>query len=247
MMEQGMLMRVDAIRRELEQAASEKWGRAPQIIAVSKTIEPERINAVRAAGITRLGENRVQEIMGKLPYLDSSFQIDLIGRLQNNKVKYIIDKVGMIQSLDRDSLAEEIDRRAQQRGLCMPVLIQVNIGNEPQKGGIAIEDMLSFARRVSAYPGMQLRGLMAVMPDIDDDELLRPYFRRMRTLFDILREEAIAGTQIEELSMGMSGDYLIAAQEGATHVRIGSAIFGARSAMQHAAQEENNLKGDTRS
>lgn len=246
-MEQEMLMRVDSIRKELEQAAAERWGRAPQIIAVSKNVEPERINAVRAAGITRLGENRVQEIMGKLPYLDSSFQIDLIGRLQNNKVKYIIDKVGMIQSLDRDTLAEEIDRRAQQRGIRMPVLIQVNIGNEPQKGGIAVEDTLSFTRKASAYPGLVVRGLMAVMPDIDDDEQLRPYFRKMRRLFDMLREEAIANTQIEELSMGMSGDYLIAAQEGATHVRIGSAIFGARSAIQHAVQKENNLKGDTRS
>ena len=111
-MEQDMLLRVQRIRRELEEAAAERWGRAPQIIAVSKTVEAAKVNAVREAGITRLGENRVPEIMEKLPYLDASFQIDLIGRLQNNKVKYIIDKVGMIQSLDRMSLAQEIDRRA---------------------------------------------------------------------------------------------------------------------------------------
>ena len=232
-MEQEMKSRVAAIRKELEDAAMERWGRAPQIIAVSKTVEAANVNTVKAAGITRLGENRVQEIMGKLPYLDASFQIDLIGRLQNNKVKYIIDKVAMIQSLDRMSLAQEIDRRAQQHALRMPVLVQVNIGDEPQKGGVPVEETLEFARMAAALPGLEIRGLMAVMPDLDDVVQLRPYFTRMRKLFDALREENIAGTRIEELSMGMSGDYLLAAQEGATHVRIGSAIFGARD-MQRA-------------
>ena len=235
-MEQEMISRVEAIRKELEDAAMERWSRAPQIIAVSKTVEAANVNMVKAAGITRLGENRVQEIMAKLPYLDASFQIDLIGRLQNNKVKYIIDKVGMIQSLDRMSLAQEIDRRAQQHGLRMPVLVQVNIGDEPQKGGVPVDETLSFARMAAALPGLEVRGLMAVMPDLDDDMQLRPYFTRMRSLFDALREENIAGTNIEELSMGMSGDYLLAAQEGATHVRIGSAIFGARSVQTMPAQ-----------
>ena len=238
-MDQEMLARVDKIRSELYNAAIARWGRAPQIIAVSKTIDAARVNQVRDAGILRLGENRVQEIMAKLPYLDASFQIDLIGRLQNNKVKYIIDKVGMIQSLDRESLVEEIDRRAQQHNLRMPVLIQVNIGNEPQKGGIAAEDTLAFPRMAAAYPGLEIRGLMAVMPDIDDEEELRPYFVRMRALFDMLKQEAIANTRIEELSMGMSGDYLLAAEEGATHVRIGSAIFGSRAAVQSALPEMN--------
>lgn len=242
-----MLSRVSRIRCELLEAAQERWGRAPEIIAVSKTVDPVRVNPVREAGIVRLGENRVQEIMAKLPYLDASFQIDLIGRLQNNKVKYIIDKVGMIQSLDRMSLAQEIDRRAQQRGVRMPVLIQVNIGNEPQKGGIAVEDMMSFAKDAACLEGLEVRGLMAIMPDLDNDEELRPYFKRMRSLFDALREEAIAGTKIEELSMGMSGDYLLAAQEGATHVRIGSAIFGQRDPAPALQHEEDKLKGDLNS
>ena len=242
-MEQEILARVNAIRRELEAAAAERWGRAPEIIAVSKTVDAPRVNMAKGAGIARLGENRVQEIMEKLPYLDASFQIDLIGRLQKNKVKYIIDKVGMIQSLDRMSLAQEIDRRAQQHGLRMPVLIQVNIGNEPQKGGVAVEETLSFAREAAQLPGLQIRGLMAVMPDLDDDAQLRPYFTRMRSLFDALREENIAGTSIEELSMGMSGDYLLAAQEGATHVRIGSAIFGSRDYSATAEREEVTTQG----
>ena len=227
-MEQKMIARVAAIRAQLENAALERWGRAPEIIAVSKTVDAPRVNLLKGAGVARLGENRVQEIMEKLPYLDASFQIDLIGRLQNNKVKYIIDKVGMIQSLDRMSLAQEIDRRAQQHGLRMPVLVQVNIGDEPQKGGVSVDETLAFVRQAAALPGLEIRGLMAVMPDLDDDMQLRPYFTRMRSLFDALKEENIAGTCIEELSMGMSGDYLLAAQEGATHVRIGSAIFGSR-------------------
>ncbi|MBQ8618644.1 MAG: YggS family pyridoxal phosphate-dependent enzyme [Clostridia bacterium] len=238
-----MLARVASIRRELEAAAAERWGRAPEIIAVSKTVDAPRVNLVKEAGITRLGENRVQEIMEKMPYLDASFQIDLIGRLQNNKVKYIIDKVGMIQSLDRMTLAQEIDRRAQQHGLRMPVLVQVNIGDEPQKGGVPVGETLSFARQAAALPGLEIRGLMAVMPDLDDDTQLRPYFARMRSLFDALREENIAGTCIEELSMGMSGDYLLAAQEGATHVRIGSAIFGARAYGAPAEPKEVTTQG----
>lgn len=233
-MDEELNKRVQLIREKLECAAVERWGRVPEIIAVSKTVAAAQVNQAKDAGITHLGENRVQEILEKLPHLDASFQIDLIGQLQNNKVKYIIDKVAMIQSLDRESLAQEIDRRAQQHGLKMPVLIQVNIGNEPQKGGIAVEDLFSFARKAAQLPGLEIRGLMAVMPFLQDDDALRPYFIQMRKLFEELRNEAIDGTHIEELSMGMSGDYELAAQEGATHVRIGSAIFGARN---YAVQE----------
>ena len=153
-MDQDLCARVADIRRRLDAAALARWGRAPEIIAVSKTVSAPRINEVKAAGIARLGENRVQETLEKLPYLDAAFQIDLIGRLQINKVKYIIDKVAMIQSLDREPLAQEIDRRAQQHGLRMPVLIQVNIGNEPQKGGVAVEDLLSFTQYAAKLPGL---------------------------------------------------------------------------------------------
>ena len=236
-----IIERVRLIEQKLSRAALERWGRAPQIIAVSKTVPAPRVNEVKAAGILRLGENRVQEILEKQPHLDASFQIDLIGRLQSNKVKYVIDKVSMIQSLDRDSLAQEIDRRAQQKRLRMPVLIQVNIGDEPQKGGVAVDELFAFARRCAALPGLDVRGLMAVMPDMDDQEALRPYFVRMRRLFEQLQAETIDGTQIEELSMGMSGDYELAAEEGATMVRIGSAIFGAR---HDPRQDQQILKGD---
>ena len=172
-MDEELNKRVQLIREKLECAAVERWGRAPEIIAVSKTVAAAQVNQAKDAGITHLGENRVQEILEKLPHLDASFQIDLIGQLQNNKVKYIIDKVAMIQSLDRESLAQEIDRRAQQHGLKMPVLIQVNIGNEPQKGGIAVEDLFSFARKAAQLPGLEIRGLMAVMPFLQDDDAER--------------------------------------------------------------------------
>lgn len=221
-------LRIDGIRNRLEAAALDRWGRIPKIVAVSKTVPAERINPVLEIGINTLGENRVQELLEKYPHIDASFDIDLIGRLQSNKVKYIIDKVHMIQSLDRESLAQEIDRRAQQRGICMPVLVQVNIGRESQKGGVDEDELISFVRYASALPGIDVQGLMAVMPDLDDQDELRPYFVRMRKLFEMLQNEAISNTHIHELSMGMSGDYELAAQEGATIVRIGSAIFGSR-------------------
>ena len=227
-MNQELLDRVERIRTRLYQASYERWGRVPTLVAVSKTVPADRVNQVLDAGIDRIGENRVQEVLEKMPYLNASFQIDLIGRLQSNKVKYIIDKVSMIQSLDRVSLAQEIDRRAQQQNRVMPVLVQVNIGREPQKGGVDEEELFSFVRYAAGLPGLDIRGLMAVMPDLEDRDQLRPYFVRMRRLFEQLRCEAIAHTRIEELSMGMSGDYDVAAQEGATIVRIGSAIFGSR-------------------
>lgn len=221
--------RIARIKSKLEKAALERWRSVPQIVAVSKNVDAQRINALLEEGLVRLGENRVQELLEKKPHLNAAFRIDLIGRLQSNKVKYIIDQVSMIQSLDRESLAQEIDRRAQQRGLQMPVLLQVNIGREAQKGGVDPDDVLAFARYTSALPGLKVKGLMAVMPDIQDADELRPYFIKMRRLFESLKQEAINGTQIEELSMGMSDDYELAAQEGATIVRIGSAIFGARN------------------
>ncbi len=230
-----MKQRIDDIRARLREAALERWGCAPEIMAVSKTVEAARVNEALACGVTRLGENRAQELIAKLPELNAAFQIDYIGRLQINKVKAIIDKVAQIQSLDRDELLQEIDRRAGQRGLRMPVLVQVNIGREAQKGGVDPQETIAFVRRAAAMPHLRVRGLMAVMPQTKDEEVLRPLFRRMRALFEALQQEAIDGAQIEELSMGMSGDYELAAQEGATLVRIGSAIFGSRptSAQPH--------------
>ena len=207
--------------------ASGRYGGA-EICGVSKTVDPLTINMAWDGGIRTLGENRVQELLGKLDALDPRFDIHLIGQLQTNKVKYIIDRVAMIQSLDRDALAEEISRRASAAGVEMPALVQVNIGREPQKAGIAEEELLPFIRRTAQLPGIRIQGLMAIMPIADDPEDVRPLFRAMRGWFERLRDMDIPGVEMKTLSMGMSDDALVAAQEGATMVRLGRALFGER-------------------
>lgn len=201
----------------------------PKLIAVTKTHSAEEILPLKAMGVTDIGENKVQEIMEKLPALEKNFQIHLIGRLQSNKVKYIIDHVCLIHSVDRLSLAQEIDRQAQKHGRVMPVLVQVSPCGEEQKGGLPPEELLPFLRTLSQLPGLSVQGLMAVMPNTPDRALLDTLFGNMRTLFEQARTEAIVGVSMTELSMGMSHDYDLAARHGATMVRIGSALMGARN------------------
>ena len=215
--------------RERINNAAAKWGGA-EICAVTKTVDAETINRARAAGIQTIGENRVQELMSKIEALDPAYKIHLIGQLQTNKVKTIIDRVDMIQSLDRDALAEEISRRAVQANVVMPTLVQVNIAREPQKSGVDEDDLLAFVQRTSRLPGIRIEGLMAIMPFVDDPETIRPYFRQMRAWFERLRDTDMPNVQMNVLSMGMSGDCIVAAEEGATMVRMGSALFGARPA-----------------
>ena len=220
--------RVDRVRRELAEASEGRYP-APRLIAVTKTHPAEWILPLTGCGVTEIGENRVQEIVEKLPALGENFQIHLIGRLQSNKVKYIIKDVCLIHSLDRLSLAEEIDRQARKHERVMPVLVQVSPAGEAQKGGLPPEEVRPFLRQVARMPGISVRGLMAVMPNTQDETVLLPLFGGMRTLYDELKEEAIPGIRMEELSMGMSGDYRLAARCGATMVRVGSALFGPRS------------------
>lgn len=210
--------------------ASAKWGGA-EICGVSKTVDPDTVNMAWDGGIRILGENRVQELAGKLDRLNPGFEVHLIGRLQTNKVKAAIDKVAMIQSLDREVLALEISRRAEAAGLVMPVLVQVNIAREPQKAGVDEDQLVPFLRQCAALPGLSVRGLMAIMPIADDPEDVRPLFRRMRQWFERLRDMDLEGVDMRTLSMGMSDDCLVAAQEGATMVRLGRALFGARPPM----------------
>ena len=195
-MEREALLENIRLWRARIDAASERWGGA-QICGVSKTVDPETINLAWDGGIRVLGENRVQELLGKLDRLDPRFEIHLIGRLQTNKVKYIIDKVAMIQSLDRDELAAEISRRAVAAGRVMPALVQVNIAREPQKAGVCEEALLPFVERAAALPGLKVKGLMAIMPIAQDPETVRPYFRRMRGWFDRLRDMELPGVDME--------------------------------------------------
>lgn len=220
--------RLEGVRASLAEEAARGGYDSPRLIAVTKTHPPEMILPLHRLGQHDIGENRVQEIVAKMPALEEKFRIHLIGRLQSNKVKYIIEHVCLIHSLDRLSLAEEIDRQAQKHGLVMPVLVQVSPAGEAQKGGMPPEQVRDFLKQVSRLPGLSVRGLMAVMPISQDEGYLSGLFAGMRTLFDRLREEAMDNVRMEELSMGMSGDYRLAARHGATMVRIGSALFGPR-------------------
>lgn len=216
-------------RERIEKAA----GYGPvEICAVTKTHPAEVANLVWEEGITRIGENRVQELTQKLPALNAGFQVDLIGQLQTNKVKYIVDGVSRVQSLDRMALALEIDKRAQAANRVMECLVQVNIARESQKSGMDEDELTGFLAQAAKLQGIRICGLMAIMPRVSDPEEIRPYFRRMRLWFDRLKQDAPQGVTMQCLSMGMSGDYLVAAQEGATLVRLGSALFGARPPIQ---------------
>lgn len=227
MTREELLNRVARIRQELAEASEGRYP-APKLIAVTKTHSVEEILPLLEAGVTEIGENRVQELMAKLPALQDSFRIHLIGRLQRNKVKQIIGHVSMIQSVDSEPLAMEIHQRALAAGKRMPVLVEISPAGEEQKGGVPFEETEAFLKRIAPLEGLEIRGLMAVMPLTDDTEYLDGLFARTRGLFDRLRDKPPAGAAMEELSMGMSGDYRLAAAHGATMVRVGSAIFGPR-------------------
>ena len=222
-----MARRVARIRQELAEASEGRYP-APRLIAVTKTHSAEEILPLAEAGVTEIGENRVQELLGKLPGLQNRFRVHLIGRLQRNKVKQIAGEVCMIQSVDSEPLAMEIHNRALAAGRRMPVLVEVSPAGEEQKGGVPYEETEAFLRQIAPLEGLDIRGLMAVMPLTEDRKYLDGLFARMRGLFDRLREKDLGGITMEELSMGMSGDYRLAAAHGATMVRVGSAIYGPR-------------------
>lgn len=198
-----------------------------KLVAVVKTVTPETINTLKPLQILDIAENRAQVAIPKLPLIDQEFRLHWIGRLQTNKVKYIIDKVCLIHTLDRMDLAHEIDRQAGKLGLTVPCLCQVNIAREPQKGGMAVDEVVPFLRQMKDFHGLAVKGLMAIMPLEAAPEELTTLFRGMRTLFEQVRDLGLEGVSMESLSMGMSHDYAIAAREGATMVRVGSALFRA--------------------
>ena len=219
--------RVARIRQELEEASAGRYP-VPKLIAVTKTHSAEEILPLAELGITDIGENRVQELLTKLPELRDRFQIHLIGRLQRNKVKQIAGEVCMIQSVDSEPLAREIHNRALAAGRRMPVLVEISPAGEEQKGGVPFDETEAFLKQIAPLEGIEVRGLMAVMPLTEDQDYLDGLFARTRGLFDRIRDKNLSGVAMEELSMGMSGDYRLAAAHGATMVRVGSAIFGPR-------------------
>lgn len=212
-------------------AAAEAAGRDPasvRLVAVSKTRPAGDIVEAFQAGQTIFGENYVQELTAKLDQLQEPIQWHVIGHLQSNKVKYIAGRVALIHSVDRLSLAEEISRQWGKLGLVCPVLIQVNISGEATKSGTTEEGALQLVRECAALPNLRIRGLMTMPPFFDDPEAARPYFAGLRRLSKAIEAAEIPDVEMGELSMGMSGDFEAAIQEGATLVRVGTAIFGER-------------------
>jgi len=201
------------------------------LVAVTKTVSADRINEALKVGVHHIGENRVQEILEKIDQINKNndFSLHLIGQLQKNKVKYIIDKVNLIHSLDRLSLAEEIERQCELKDKNMDCLIQVNISKEDTKSGIYEEDIMSLIEGIDRLPRVRVCGLMTIAPFTDRVNDIRMCFSKCKTLFDKLSQFQTDRFNMKYLSMGMSGDFEIAIEEGANIVRIGSAIFGRRN------------------
>lgn len=212
-------------------AAAKRAGRNPEdilLLAVSKTKPVEMIQEAVDCGLTALGENKVQEIMEKFEPMGKGVHWHLIGHLQTNKVKYIIDKVDMIHSVESLRLAQEIDKRAAAAKVIMDILVEVNIAGEESKFGVRPEDTEVFLRELSKFDNIHVRGLMTVAPFVNNPEENRVYFRKMRELLVDMNAKKIDNISMDVLSMGMTGDYEVAIEEGATIVRVGTGIFGER-------------------
>ncbi|HVZ81891.1 MAG TPA: YggS family pyridoxal phosphate-dependent enzyme [bacterium] len=217
------------IRERIAQAAV-RSGRAPDavvLLAVTKTFPPETIRQAYDLGLRLFGENRVQEAIPKIDGLPGDIQWHLIGQLQTNKINKVIGKFALVQSVDSLKLAQALSARLS--GGHQDVLLEVNTSGEDSKSGTAPDRALEEAGRISSLPGLRLRGLMTVGPLTDDRMRQRESFKRLKGLFDALKTMGIGGDEFSVLSMGMSGDFEAAIEEGATLVRIGSSLFGRRS------------------
>lgn len=231
------MLTIDQINERLAQVkekirdAAIRSGRSSEditLVAVTKTQSIETLELAYEAGIRTVGENRVQELNAKWPNFEDRFEWHLIGHLQTNKVKYIIDKVALIHSVDSLKLAKEISKQAEKSGVVMPVLIQVNPAEEASKFGLATDEVVSLVKAASELPGIRIEGLMTIAPFVEDEAFLRQVFREMRQIFDFLKSQAMPGVNMKYLSMGMTHDFEIAIEEGANMVRIGSGLFGER-------------------
>ena len=199
------------------------------LICVTKTKPVEMLEEAYAAGQRNFGENKVQEICLKAPQLPEDIRWHMIGHLQRNKVKQVMDKAVMIHSVDNLRLAETISREAVKRNMVMPILIEVNAAGEESKFGIALEETEQLVRQAAALPGLQIAGLMTIAPFTEDPESNRLYFRQLRELSVDIKSKCIDNVTMDHLSMGMTGDYQVAIEEGATLIRVGTGIFGERN------------------
>ncbi len=208
--------------------AAERAGRDAEtikLVAVTKNVGIPKIREAIAGGVTIIGENRIQEAREKFSEIGSTVQWHFIGHLQTNKVKYLFDIFSLIHSVDSLPLAEEIQKRAEKKGIKTDILIEVNLSGEKTKFGISPEKVIALARDISKLKNINLKGLMTIPPFSESPEDSRQYFRMLRTLVTDVKKD---GIKINELSMGMSNDFEVAIEEGATIIRIGTAIFGER-------------------
>lgn len=223
--------KIKEVRQNIENACTVS-GRNPNditLVGASKTKSADIINEALENGLETIGENRVQELTEKYPLINKNAHIHLIGHLQTNKVKYIIDKVELIHSVDSEHLAKEISRCAEKAGLIMNILIQVNISGEESKSGIAPEKLDSLLEYIDTLNNIKVLGLMTI-PPLENESLTesRQIFRELKKIFDSEKSKKYKNTSMEILSMGMTNDYTVAVEEGATMVRVGRAIFGDR-------------------
>ncbi len=220
------------VRARLAAAALRSGNPPPRLLAVTKSATDEEVRALLSYGVDAIGENRAQLFKARLEIVKECApltEVHLIGSLQTNKVKYIVGNAALIQSLDSLKLCEEIERLSAKREIMTPVLIEVNSGREEAKGGLMPEEVTGFAESLSAYPHLLPAGLMTMGPDCENPEDYRPYFRLTRALFEQLKAKGLFAVDAPILSMGMSGSYEAAAEEGATLVRVGRTLFAKHS------------------
>lgn len=222
---------LEQVRKNIDEACR-MAGRDPKevtLIAVSKTKPVSMLKEAYDAGARCFGENKVQEIMDKHPQLPEDIQWHMIGHLQRNKVKYIVDKVSMIHSVDSLRLAQTIEQEAAKHNVCVPVLLEVNVAQEESKFGLKMDEVLPLIETIADFPHIKVQGLMTIAPYVENAEDNRDFFRQLKKSSVDIEAKNINNVSMSVLSMGMTGDYQVAVQEGATMVRVGTGIFGERN------------------
>lgn len=222
------------VEKNIEQACKNTGRNRNEVtlIAVSKTKPVEMLQEIYDENIRDFGENKVQELCSKMEQLPSDIRWHMIGHLQRNKVKYIVGKVELIHSVDTYRLAEEINIQAKKQNVIVPILVEVNIAHEESKFGISAEDAILLVEEISRLENIRIKGLMTIAPYVENPEDNRLYFRKIKQLSVDITNKNIDNVSMEILSMGMTGDYMVAIEEGATMVRVGTGIFGERNYKQ---------------
>ena len=222
------------VEKNIEQACKNAGRSRDEVtlIAVSKTKPVEMLQEIYDENIRDFGENKVQELCSKMEQLPSDIRWHMIGHLQRNKVKYIVGKVELIHSVDTYRLAEEINIQAKKQNVIVPILVEVNIAHEESKFGISAEDAILLVEEISKLENIRIKGLMTIAPYVENPEDNRLYFRKIKQLSGDITNKNIDNVFMEILSMGMTGDYMVAIEEGATMVRVGTGIFGERNYKQ---------------